>query len=92
LSLGYANSSIEQEGVVGTIVNVRYSPTAWFHVQAGASRVRTVAPRPGYLVYPPVDEESQFQFHVGAGLGGVRGVNALGAQMFGAAVWLGARN
>ncbi len=42
LSLGYASATIEQEGVVGPIVDVRFSPTGWFHVQAGACRIRNV--------------------------------------------------
>src|SRR4029077_587717 len=39
LSLGYVHTPIEKEGIVGPIVNVRYSPTAWFHVQAGGCRI-----------------------------------------------------
>jgi hypothetical protein len=82
LSLGYASTPIDHEGVVGPIVDVRYSPTAWFHVQAGACRIRSV----GSIWYYPdyrVDEDSQFQLHAGVGLGGVPGVISWGAQAIG---------
>jgi hypothetical protein len=83
LSLGYAHTSIVQEGVVGPIVDVRYSPTAWFHVQAGACRIRTVS---SIFYFPDlhVDQSSRVEFYAGAGLGGVPGVISWGAQAIGA--------
>lgn len=82
LSLGYASTSLEQEGVVGAIVDVRYSPTAWFHVQAGACRIRSVT---SIWYYPDyhVEEDTQFQAHAGVGLGGVPGVISWGVQAIG---------
>ena len=82
LSLGYATTSIAQEGVVGPIVDMRYSPTAWFHLQAGACRIRNVR---SIWYYPDyhVDEDSQVQLYAGAGLGGVPAVISWGAQAIG---------
>jgi len=79
LSLGYATTSIEQEGVAGPIVDVRYSPTTWFHVQAGACRIRNVRSIYYYPTYH-VGEDSQVQLHAGVGLGGLPGVISWGAQ------------
>ena len=67
---------------MGAIVDVRYSPTSWFHVQAGACRIRSVT---SIRVYPDyhVEEDTQFQVHGGVGLGGVPGVISWVAQAIG---------
>jgi len=82
LALGYATDDIEHEGVVGPIVDVRYSPSEWFHLQAGACRIRNV----GFITYYPeysVDEQSPLRFYAGVGLGAVPGVVSWGAQAVG---------
>ena len=73
LSLGYASANLEQEGVVGPIVDLRYSPNGSFYAQAGACRIRNVS---GITYYPQyhVYEQSLLQVHAGIGLGGVGGV------------------
>lgn len=83
LSLGYASASITQEGVVGAIANLRYSPAAWCHVQAGACRIRQVR---SIFIFPDyrVDQNTQLQLYAGIGLGGVPGVISWGAQALGA--------
>jgi len=79
LLVGYAHASLEQEGVVGPVVDVRYSPTAWFHVQAGGCRIRSVS---SIFYYPDyqVHEKSPYKIHVGAGLGGAPGAVSWGLQ------------
>ena len=79
---GYAKTPLEQEGVVGAIADVRYSPTHWFHVQAGACRIRDVRSIRYYPDYH-VDEHTRLQFHAGAGLGSVPGVISWGVQAIG---------
>jgi hypothetical protein len=82
LSLGYANDDLEHEGVVGPIVNARYSVNKWLHLQAGGCRVRNVTS----ISYVPdyhVTEQSSFQVYGGAGLGGLPGVISWGAQAIG---------
>jgi hypothetical protein len=83
LLLGYAHTAIQQEGVTGPIVDVRYSPTQWFHVQAGACRIRNVR---SIFYYPDfhVDEDTRLRVHAGIGLGGVPGVVSWGVQAIGA--------
>jgi hypothetical protein len=84
LTLGYANTPVEQEGVVGPIVAVRYSPTAWFHLQAGGFRnrnVRSIQYFPDYSV----DSDTQLQLYAGAGLGGLPGLISWGVQAIGIA-------
>ncbi len=82
LLVGYAHTPIEQEGVTGAIVDARYSPTAWFHIQAGACRIRSVS---SIWYYPDyhVNEDTQLAFHAGVGLGGVPGVVSWGVQGIG---------
>jgi len=82
---GYATDSPEKEGVVGPVMDVRYSPTAWFHLQAGACRIRNVTSIWYYPEYR-VEGNTRFEFHAGVGLGGVPGVVSWGAQAVGAAV------
>ena len=87
LSLGYVTNDIEHEGVVGPIVDVRYSPNEWLHFQAGACRIRNV----GFITYYPeysVDEQSPLRFFAGVGLGAVPGVVSWGAQAIGFATVL----
>jgi len=77
--VGYAGGSLTQEGVIGTVADVRYSPTPWFHVQAGGSRIRSVSS----IVYDPdyhVTEQHPFRMHVGAWLGGAPGAVTWGLQ------------
>ena len=77
--VGYAVDDPLREGVVGPIVDLRYSPNAWFYVQAGACRVRSIS---SIFYYPEyqVNQESPLRFHAGLGLGGVAGVASWGAQ------------
>ncbi len=83
LSLGYAITSIQQSGVAGPIIDVRYSPNAWFHIQAGACRIRDINSIYYYPVYR-VEDTSEVQAYVGAGLGGVPALVSWGAQAVGA--------
>lgn len=82
LSLGYAFTSIEQDGITGAIFQVRYSPTQWIHLQAGGCRVREVS---SIWYFPDyhVEEVTQFRIYGGVGLGGVPAVVAWGAQAVG---------
>jgi hypothetical protein len=82
LSVGYASASKEQEGVVGLVADVRYSPSAWFHVQAGACRVRNVMSITYYPVYQ-VAGDTQTRIYAGVGLGGVPAIVSWGAQAIG---------
>ena len=78
-SLGYAFASAEEEGLVGTIGTIRYSPTQWFHLQAAACRVRNVTS----IRYSPdfhVEGDTRFHLYAGVGLGGVPGIVSWGAQ------------
>jgi hypothetical protein len=85
LLVGYAPSTIEQEGVTGVIVDVRYSPAVWCHVQAGACRIRDVS---SIFYYPEfrVEEDTRLRLHAGVGLGGVPGVASWGVQAVGFAL------
>jgi NADPH:quinone reductase-like Zn-dependent oxidoreductase len=89
LTLGYAHSSIVQEGVAGPIADLRYSPNAWFHVQAGACRIRNVTSI-FYLPDYQVNETTRLQLYAGAGLGGAPGVASWGAQVIGFAALVAA--
>ncbi len=82
VSLGYAAASLEQEGVVGPIVQARYSPSSWFHVQAGACHIRNVTSISYYPDYH-VNGDTQLQIHAGIGLGGMPGVVSWGVQAIG---------
>lgn len=82
LTLGYTTAAIDQEGVVGPIVHVRYSPTSWFQLQAGACRVRNVTSS-FYYPYYHVNQTTRTHVFAGAGLGGLPGVLSWGAQAIG---------
>jgi hypothetical protein len=79
VTLGYAAG--ELQGPTGPILTARYSPTRWFHMQAGACRIREVR----YLDYPEfsVEERRPIRMFAGVGFGGVAGVGLWAAQAVG---------
>ena len=80
LTLGYAHTPLEEEGVVGWIGDVRYYPVPWFHLRAGACRVRDVHSIWHFSDGTTVDHTTRANVHAGIGVGEVPGVVAWGAQ------------
>lgn len=81
LTLGYAGTPVDEEGVVGLIGDVRYYPAPWFHVRAGGCRIRDVHNiwrfSDGTVA---VDETTRTRVHAGVGVGEVAGVVSWGVQ------------